>query len=248
VYVQGVEIIRNNLPAGNITYTSNSLQAASPTRKGLYYRYSGLPITSDITGSVVLFVAVFHDAEAVPNISFDLELIATVSSGLLFSWSFLFFPASSQVHFDFADTCTPFDVARMESTGPFPFDEQYTYVQCVFPFIYQGKSQQGCITAGRALPWCSITSNYDIDGLWGYCNECAITCNSGCTLSLAGRDNPSCLSSSLPNGWGYCDPQINYQNLTNVNNIPSPTATAGNGEKPCFFPILTKFKYEFSWR
>jgi len=85
VYVNGVELFRNNLPAGNIIYTSNSLQKASSTRKGLYYRYSGL---SAAGGSVVLFVAVFHDAETVPNISFDMELTATVSTGLLFPLSF----------------------------------------------------------------------------------------------------------------------------------------------------------------
>jgi len=44
----------------------------------------------------------------------------------------------------------------MESTGPFPFDQQYTFVLCVFPFIYQGQSHSGCITSGRELPWCSV--------------------------------------------------------------------------------------------
>jgi len=100
----------------------------------------------------------------------------------------------------------------------------------VFPFIYQGQSHSGCITSGRELPWCSITSNYDIDGLWGDCNQCAVSCSSECTLSLGGRTNPSCLSSSLPNGWGYCDPQINYQNLTNINTTTTapPPTTSGN--------------------
>ena len=95
MYVNGVELFRNNLPAGNITSTSNSLQKASSTRKGLYYRYSGLSVAT--AGSVVLFVAVFHDAETVPNISFDMELTATVSTGLLFPLSFPCFAASSHV-------------------------------------------------------------------------------------------------------------------------------------------------------
>jgi len=118
----------------------------------------------------------------------------------------------------------------MESNGPFPFDQEYTFVLCVFPFIYQGQSHSGCITSGRELPWCSITSNYDIDGLWGYCNQCAVTCSSDCTLSLGGRTNPSCLSSSLPNGWGYCDPQIDYLIITTINTTTTtpPPTTSGN--------------------
>ena len=118
----------------------------------------------------------------------------------------------------------------MESTGPFPFDQQYTFVLCVFPFIYQGQSHTGCITSGRELPWCSITSNYDIDGLWGDCNQCAVTCSTDCTFSLGGRTNPSCLSSSLPNGWGYCDPQIDYLIITTINTTTTtpPPTTSGN--------------------
>jgi hypothetical protein len=40
---------------------------------------------------------------------------------------------------------------------------------CTFPFIYKEKSYYECITQDRDNYWCSVTLNYDIDGLWGYC-------------------------------------------------------------------------------
>nr|XP_020668997.1 seminal plasma protein A3-like [Pogona vitticeps] len=43
---------------------------------------------------------------------------------------------------------------------------------CVFPFIYNGKSYSSCTTAGTVggKLWCSLTSNYDVDPRWTYCD------------------------------------------------------------------------------
>ena len=40
---------------------------------------------------------------------------------------------------------------------------------CVFPFNYRGIDYFTCTTADSEEPWCSITRNYDRDGLWGNC-------------------------------------------------------------------------------
>ncbi|XP_028394330.1 paternally-expressed gene 3 protein-like [Dendronephthya gigantea] len=40
---------------------------------------------------------------------------------------------------------------------------------CVFPFNYRGIDYFTCTTADAQEPWCSITRNYDRDGLWGNC-------------------------------------------------------------------------------
>ncbi|CAF4128413.1 unnamed protein product, partial [Adineta steineri] len=49
---------------------------------------------------------------------------------------------------------------------------------CKFPFTYQGNSQANCLRtdppsspSGQTLkePWCSLTSNFDTDRQWGYC-------------------------------------------------------------------------------
>ncbi|CAF3422994.1 unnamed protein product [Rotaria socialis] len=50
---------------------------------------------------------------------------------------------------------------------------------CKFPFIYQGNPQSNCLTVdppipapgeGVQEPWCSLTSNFDTDGEWGFCD------------------------------------------------------------------------------
>uniref|UniRef100_R4GC71 Fibronectin type-II domain-containing protein n=1 Tax=Anolis carolinensis TaxID=28377 RepID=R4GC71_ANOCA len=43
--------------------------------------------------------------------------------------------------------------------------------QCVFPFIYGGKSYTTCTTDGfnSQSAWCSLTDNFDIDQKWKYC-------------------------------------------------------------------------------
>ena len=40
---------------------------------------------------------------------------------------------------------------------------------CVFPFIYQGRRYNSCTRVRSRRPWCSLTSSYDKDKLYGYC-------------------------------------------------------------------------------
>ncbi|XP_046850837.1 uncharacterized protein LOC124444299 [Xenia sp. Carnegie-2017] len=40
---------------------------------------------------------------------------------------------------------------------------------CVFPFNYRGVDYFRCTTTDAEKPWCSVTRNYDRDGLWGNC-------------------------------------------------------------------------------
>ena len=40
---------------------------------------------------------------------------------------------------------------------------------CVFPFIHQGVSYTDCISGLAGKSWCSTTSDYDADGLFGDC-------------------------------------------------------------------------------
>lgn len=40
---------------------------------------------------------------------------------------------------------------------------------CVFPFIYHGRRYNSCTKVRSRRPWCSLTSSYDKDKLYGYC-------------------------------------------------------------------------------
>ncbi|KAL4601628.1 seminal plasma protein HSP-1-like [Arapaima gigas] len=42
---------------------------------------------------------------------------------------------------------------------------------CVFPFQYKGLLYHSCtgVNSANGRLWCSLTSNYDQDRLWGYC-------------------------------------------------------------------------------
>ena len=40
---------------------------------------------------------------------------------------------------------------------------------CVFPFTYSGQTYEACTTVDRGAPWCSVTSDFPTDGLFGFC-------------------------------------------------------------------------------
>ncbi|XP_025032581.1 uncharacterized protein LOC103062755, partial [Python bivittatus] len=44
---------------------------------------------------------------------------------------------------------------------------------CIFPFIYQGRSYSSCTADGDSNGkfWCSLSSNYDVDPKWVYCDH-----------------------------------------------------------------------------
>uniref|UniRef100_A0ABM5GSD1 Epididymal sperm-binding protein 1-like n=1 Tax=Pogona vitticeps TaxID=103695 RepID=A0ABM5GSD1_9SAUR len=59
--------------------------------------------------------------------------------------------------------------------------------ECVFPFIYRGKSYSDCTEEDSVSwkPWCSLTSNYDVDRKWKYCEPTDLQ-NQNTTLSKGG--------------------------------------------------------------
>ena len=54
-------------------------------------------------------------------------------------------------------------------------DGPKTNQPCIFPFTFNGKSVNTCITGRRRTrPWCSIKENYE-RGEWGYCSKACPT-------------------------------------------------------------------------
>lgn len=50
-------------------------------------------------------------------------------------------------------------------------DANYPTNPCVFPFIFENNLYSSCTTDGRSdgRLWCSISSNFDIEPMWVYC-------------------------------------------------------------------------------
>ncbi|KAJ8258066.1 hypothetical protein GJAV_G00192790 [Gymnothorax javanicus] len=72
---------------------------------------------------------------------------------------------------------TTADYDRDQKYGFCPSELLYTYAgnsdgaECVFPFIFEGKSYDSCTTEGRSdgYRWCSTTKNFDQDKKYGFC-------------------------------------------------------------------------------
>ncbi|XP_039605446.1 epididymal sperm-binding protein 1-like isoform X2 [Polypterus senegalus] len=59
------------------------------------------------------------------------------------------------------------------TSGVQTFGGNADWPYCVFPFIYKGVTYNSCTKVDSEKEWCSITSNYDDEKLWGYCaTEC----------------------------------------------------------------------------
>ncbi len=78
VYLNGVEIIRNNMPTGSISYTSLASSAVGGSSESAYSTY---PIDKNllVVGNNVLAVEVHQNAANSSDVSFDLEMVCDIS-------------------------------------------------------------------------------------------------------------------------------------------------------------------------
>jgi hypothetical protein len=81
VYLNGVEVNRDNMPATAVTYTTVASTAASDD--GNTWFSVSLPATGLVTGTNVLAVEIHQNAGTSSDISFDLELLGNTSVSLI---------------------------------------------------------------------------------------------------------------------------------------------------------------------
>lgn len=86
---------------------------------------------------------------------------------------------------------------------------------CIFPFIYRGSPQHRCTRAERGYRWCSSTSDYDKDKLWGFCAACFLShggnSNGNCChfpFVYKGTIHPTCTTHDASKPW--CATTYNY--------------------------------------
>ena len=84
VYLNGQEIVRSNMPAGAVTYTTQSAGTASGADESTFFPFTADPTDVLEEGSNVLAVEVHQTSGGSSDVSFNLELIGTTSaSGLI---------------------------------------------------------------------------------------------------------------------------------------------------------------------
>nr|XP_013795004.1 PREDICTED: epididymal sperm-binding protein 1-like [Apteryx mantelli mantelli] len=115
---------------------------------------------------------------------------------------------------------------------------------CIFPFTYKGQTYTSCTTDGvfKGLPWCSLSSNYEQDPKWTYCQASVSGTNSGnlpCAFPFKYKDKlyHGCTDTDSQDGKYWCSSTSNYNNQWHY---CSTTAPSHSSEKPCVFP----FTYE----
>ncbi|CAI9161514.1 unnamed protein product [Rangifer tarandus platyrhynchus] len=76
-------------------------------------------------------------------------------------------------HFDctYQGAIYPWCSLDADYRGRWKYCTNKDYAKCVFPFIYEGKSYDTCTTVGSfaSTYWCSLSPDYDQDGVWKYC-------------------------------------------------------------------------------
>ncbi|MEO1529006.1 MAG: lamin tail domain-containing protein [Planctomycetota bacterium] len=79
VYLNGVEVVRDNLPAGDVTYTTLAL-AAAPDDGNDWLRFD-IPLSLLIDGLNTVAVEIHQNSPNSSDLSFDLELLGELQTG-----------------------------------------------------------------------------------------------------------------------------------------------------------------------
>ena len=78
VYLNGTEVVRSNMPAGTISYTTLASAAVGTSLESTYYTYTIAPSLL-VSGSNVLAVEIHQITKTSPDVSFNCSLTATVT-------------------------------------------------------------------------------------------------------------------------------------------------------------------------
>ncbi|XP_053103667.1 matrix metalloproteinase-9 [Hemicordylus capensis] len=92
--------------------------------------------------------------------------------------------------------------------------------KCVFPFVFDGKTYEGCTTEGRqdGYRWCATTSNFDRDKKYGFCpnRDTAVIAGNSVGESCAfpftfqGQSYSACTADGRQDGKLWCATTSNY--------------------------------------
>ncbi|XP_028648308.1 uncharacterized protein LOC114644336 [Erpetoichthys calabaricus] len=128
---------------------------------------------------------------------------------------------------------------------------------CVFPFIYKGVTYNSCTNVDSHEDWCSITTNYDQEKLWGYCETKSEFRTTGgnangapCAFPFTYKGKPykHCITYDENRQLPWCSTTRNYDEDKLWGYCPTSGIKAVNGTAgpQCVFPFVYKGKWYFT--
>ncbi|XP_077171702.1 uncharacterized protein LOC143826690 isoform X4 [Paroedura picta] len=118
---------------------------------------------------------------------------------------------------------------------------------CVFPFIYKGKCFSSCTTAGTSggKLWCSLTSNYDINPKWTYCDPSE---HHPCHFPFIykGKSYSACTRDGDGDGQLWCATTANYDTDVKWKACSQEEYEGNSKGQACVFPFTYRNRTFYS--
>ncbi|XP_032091849.1 epididymal sperm-binding protein 1-like [Thamnophis elegans] len=116
-------------------------------------------------------------------------------------------------------------------------DANYPTSPCIFPFIFENKLYSTCTIDGRSdgRLWCSISSNFDIEPIWAYCEP-----SHNFLFIYKNKSYYSCTTEGDLYNQLWCATTPNYDKDSRWKSCSFQEYGGNSNGQPCVFPFNYK--------